>query len=83
MNPMFSLLIFIAGVALIGGLFGLGVHILDKRSDGLAIRKRRVKELEAALDQVEQVARDQLIINPSDLTAHQVCTVLNKSRRRL
>lgn len=83
MAPIFNLALFMGVLALILGAGVVLLHILDSRDTRSKVSRKRVKQLEAALSKVEDIARDSLLVNPSDLTAHQVCGVVNKTRREL
>lgn len=83
MGPVFSILILFGGIALFISLIGLGAHVLDNRETALKARKKRVKQLETALQQIDDLARDNLTVNPGDVTALQIASEVNKVRRAL
>ena len=83
MAPVFTILILFGGIALIMGVIAVGAHVLDSREKALKVRKHRVKLLEQALRDIDDVARDSLTVNPGDVTALQVASTVNKARRAL
>lgn len=80
MSPVLTVLLLLGGIALIIGFLAAGAHVLDQREAGAKVRRKRVRELETALHQVEQVALNTLQVNPGDLTAHQVLNEVGKAR---
>ena len=83
MAPVFAILILFGGIALFIGLIAVGAHVLDNRETAIKARKKRVKQLETALQQVDDIARDSLTVNPGDVTALQIASEINKVRRAL
>lgn len=74
-----TLMLLLAGI-LVLGMVGLGARWLDTRQERLAYRKRRVHQLVRMQDELESLVIHTLTVDPNDITANQVATILRDSR---
>lgn len=82
MGPLLAFFLFMLGFLVLAAITALGITWMENRENNRAIRKKRVLQLERTQDEIESLVIHTLTVDPQDITANQVASVLRKSRTK-
>lgn len=68
-----GLMVVIAAVIIAGSVF---------RAASVAPRKKKLAKLQALINELENHCLDQIEVEPNDLTAHRVASIIRQSRQK-